>query len=83
MECRLAIETVSRPAAKDVTKNEAVAISDITEDIIGTESVDIFKTLHQKITRKFKGINPLGLRCCNTIKLIQEKRVRILTVPYL
>jgi hypothetical protein len=46
VEWRLAIETVSSPAAKEVTKNEAVVILDITEDILGTESVDIFNTLH-------------------------------------
>ena len=42
MEERLAIETVSSPAAIDVATNEAVASVEITVDIMGTESVYIF-----------------------------------------
>ena len=36
MEERLAIETVSSPAATAVTTNEAVASTATTEDILGT-----------------------------------------------
>ena len=47
MEERLAIETVSSPAAIDVATNEVVANTKITVDILGTESVYICLTLHQ------------------------------------
>lgn len=42
MEWRLAIETISSPAAIDVTTNETVASSEITVDILGTESAYVF-----------------------------------------
>ena len=54
MEERLAIETISSPAAIDVATNEAVASVEITVDIMGTESVYIFLTLHQYINKKIK-----------------------------
>ena len=36
------METISNPAAIDVTTNEAVASSEIAEDILGTESAYVF-----------------------------------------
>jgi hypothetical protein len=46
---------VSSPAAREVARKQAVAKTEITDDIIGTESENIFQSINKQTPKKIQG----------------------------
>jgi hypothetical protein len=63
---------VSSPAARDVARKQAVAKAEITEDIVGTESENIFQNIYQRNTQKDPRKSPARLRQCTSIEHMNE-----------